>query len=130
MLFVEGSYFLQAGEEPGEWIVGMRTPWSWLAAPERSYPVVLDPIMEVLSPTPVGSGSAWISDQYNQYTYGALMLGAYSPNYNSLARGYIQFHDLPAILTNAPVKVKKATLQVSVSEMFLPKYYDSPDRLG
>lgn len=30
------------------WLVSMETPWSWWVAPERAYPVVWDPLMQVL----------------------------------------------------------------------------------
>ncbi len=123
---VEGEYFLMAGETPGEWIVGMRTPWDWLSAPGRRFPVALDPTMTVLKSTGYIDGAAWISDQTDQYAFGSLMLGAYQPEYNSTSKGYFQFHDLPAILTQAPVKVTKATLTLSVSDIFIPEYYDSP----
>ena len=81
-------------------------------------------------PTGYAKGAAWISDTNNQFTFEPLVLGAHSPLYSSLSRGYFQFRDLPAALTNAAalgsVMVKKATLEISVSDIFIPEYYNSP----
>lgn len=48
---VAGSYLLQEGDKPGEIELRVRTPWSWLAAPERSFPVIIDPMFQMRSAT-------------------------------------------------------------------------------
>ena len=44
-----GSYFLRAGGDPSTYELGVRVPWAWLAAAERQYPLVLDPLFQMKS---------------------------------------------------------------------------------
>ncbi len=46
-----GRYRVTATAEPGVVELRVRFPWVWLAAPERRYPVLLDPLFEVKSGT-------------------------------------------------------------------------------
>jgi hypothetical protein len=126
---VKGEYSVRPGAKPGEWIVALSTPWNWWSAPQRNYPVVLDPTMKVLKSTGYADGMAWVrSTGAQDYTLGGIRLGAHLPDWNTETRGYVQFNSLPAILTNAPVKVKKATLLVepTLPAEAMPLYKNSP----
>jgi len=52
---VAGEYVLRATEQSGVIEVRVRTPWSWLAAEERVYPIIIDPIFQMRGPT-----EAWL----------------------------------------------------------------------
>jgi len=44
------AHYRLAPQADGQWQVGIETPWSWWADPARTYPIVLDPWMQVLQP--------------------------------------------------------------------------------
>jgi hypothetical protein len=44
---VAGSYALRATADPSVVELRVRTPWSWLAAVDRSFPVIIDPLFQV-----------------------------------------------------------------------------------
>lgn len=48
---VDGRYQLSATPEPGVLELRVRTPWPWLAASERTYPVIIDPVFQIRGPT-------------------------------------------------------------------------------
>lgn len=50
---VRGSYALLPTTDPSVVELRVRTPWTWLAASERQFPVIIDPIFQVRSPTEV-----------------------------------------------------------------------------
>jgi hypothetical protein len=54
---VAGEYVLSATGKPDVVELRVRTPWAWLAAAERQYPVIIDPIFQMRAPT-----SAWIAN--------------------------------------------------------------------
>lgn len=51
--FVSGSYVLDAIADPSVIELRVRTPWQWLAAPERAYPIIIDPVFQVRAPTSI-----------------------------------------------------------------------------
>lgn len=126
---VAGEYVVRPDAEPNTWIVGVRTPWSWWTTPNRRYPAVIDPAIRVLKSTGYGNGMAWVRNTGAQdYTYGGIRLGAHLPDYNTKTRGYVQFNSLPALLSNAMVKVTRATLEVepTLPAAGMPYYTNSP----
>ncbi|RIK41391.1 MAG: hypothetical protein DCC55_12060 [Chloroflexi bacterium] len=46
-----GSYVLSATADPNVVELRVRTPWDWLAAPERRFPVIIDPVFQMRSGT-------------------------------------------------------------------------------
>lgn len=48
---VRGSYQLAATADGSVLELAVRTPWQWIAAPERRFPVVIDPLFQMRSPT-------------------------------------------------------------------------------
>lgn len=52
---VAGEYVLRATGQPDVIEVRVRTPWAWLAAEERQYPIIIDPIFQMRGPT-----EAWL----------------------------------------------------------------------
>ena len=84
---------------------------------------MLDPVITVQRPTGWGEGLAWVRSTGDKaFTYGEMRLGAHLPDYDTESRGYIQFNSLPALLTNAPVKVSAAYLDVEPTDLFIPQY--------
>ena len=119
-----GQYAVRPGDEAETWTVEVRTPWDWWADPARAYPAVLDPTIRVQTSTGFAHGLAWVRSNDNQdYTIGEMILGAHVPNWQTKTRGYVQFNSLPALLTNANVQVKSATLEVTPTAMWFPTYY-------
>lgn len=53
---VAGEYVLRATDQPDVIELRVRTPWAWLAAEERRYPVIIDPIFQMRGPT-----EAWLT---------------------------------------------------------------------
>ena len=110
---VSGDYMVYATADPTTFIVGVRTPRAWWADRARQYPAVLDPTMRVNRSTGFADGMAWVrSTDDLAYTPGEIKLGSHLPQYNTKTRGYVQFNSLPALLSNAPVQVTSASLDV------------------
>jgi len=131
---VAGEYVAQPGDKSGEWIVGVRTPWAWWADPARQYPAVIDPEMVVLQSTGFGTGMAWVANgspnivaddaKDQNLHFDELVLGSF---YTTTAyRGYVQFNSIPYLLTNAPISVSAAYLDVTPASRLRPGYDDSP----
>ena len=110
---VTGDYVVYATNDPATWMIGMRRPRAWWAAEARHYPVVLEPTMYVKRSTGFADGLAWVrsTDDF-AYTLGDIKLGSHLPHYNTRTRGYVPFNSLPALLSNAPVQVISASLDV------------------
>ena len=130
---VPGFYVVHLGAAPGEWVVGLRTPWSWWADPARRYPAVIDPEMRVLRSAGYGAGMAWVANgspalvapdaQSQAMQFGELVLGSF---YMTTAyRGYVQFNHLPYLLSNAPISIATAYLDVTPAGRLRPGYDDS-----
>ncbi|MCL4860663.1 MAG: fibronectin type III domain-containing protein [Caldilineaceae bacterium] len=47
---VAGDYQVTTGADPAQVELRVRTPWSWLAAPERQFPVIIDPLFQMRRP--------------------------------------------------------------------------------
>ena len=78
-----------------------------------TYPVVRDLTMYVKRSTGFADGLAWVRSTADfAYTLGDINLGSHLPQYNTRTRGYVQFNSLPALLSNAPVQVISASLDV------------------
>lgn len=45
-----GSYLVQAADDPQTLKLRVRTPWNWLSAPERQFPVIIDPLFQIRAP--------------------------------------------------------------------------------
>ncbi len=128
---VVGDYAVYATVDPDTYIIGVRTPRAWWAAEARHYPAVLDPTMRVNRSTGFADGLAWVrsTDDF-AYTLGDIKLGSHLPQYNTKTRGYVQFNSLPALLSNAPVQVISASLEVEpiLPAAAMPVYSNSnPD---
>jgi hypothetical protein len=52
---VAGEYVISATAEPDVIELRVRTPWAWLAAPERQFPVIIDPLFQVRNETQRGT---------------------------------------------------------------------------
>lgn len=52
---VAADYVVTVGADPAQIELRVRTPWAWLAAPERQFPVIIDPIFQMRGPT-----EAWL----------------------------------------------------------------------
>jgi len=52
---IPGSYALAATADSSVVELRVRTPWAWLAAPERQFPVIIDPVFQMRSATTVFS---------------------------------------------------------------------------
>ncbi len=126
---VSGVYVARPIGEPGAWTIGLRTPWRWWTDSARRYPAVIDPTMHVLQPTGYGDGIAWVGDGYSgnpdtsdrALKFGEMVLGSWfaSGQYN----GYVQFNSIPFMLTNAPISVTAAYLDIEPSHVRMPYYY-------
>jgi hypothetical protein len=65
---------------------------------------------------------AWVGSVAGQtaYTAGGIILGPHTfqnghkllADYNTQTRGYVQFNSLPAVLTNTPISITAAYLEV------------------
>lgn len=131
-----GEYSVYPDTEANTWIVGVRTPMTWWTATDRQYPAVLDPTMTVLTSTGYGAGMAWvsppgapgngISPDPGHYQFNQAVLGASGGE--AMSRSYIQFNHMPAMLTNSPIQVQSASLELTPNYGFYPHYeYDSDE---
>jgi hypothetical protein len=133
-----------SGSSPQVYTVDIRTPLAWWRQTGRRFPVVIDPTMRVLQTTGNGTaGMAWVGNgpipvpgfdcnpmvcdtTDNKLKYGNMYLGSgfLMPQY----RGYIQFNAMPYLLTNHPISVSTAYLDVQPSGVMMPgyKYDDDP----
>jgi hypothetical protein len=125
---VGGTYIARPGDEPGVWTIGLRTPWRWWIDPARRYPAVIDPTMHVLRTTGYGDGIAWVAngssgnpDTTDQALhFGEMVLGSWAGT--GRYSGYVQFNSIPYMLTNAPISVTHAYLDVEPSHVRMPYY--------
>jgi len=125
---VGGSYVARPGDEPGQWAIGLRTPWQWWLDPARRYPAVIDPTMHVLRPTGYGDGIAWVADGHStnpdttdqSLHFGEMVLGSWAGS--GQYSGYVQFNSVPYLLTNAPIAITHAYLDVEPSHVRMPAY--------
>jgi hypothetical protein len=140
---VAGHYSVTPGEKPNIWIVGVRTPWPWWNAAERSYPAVIDPTMKVLKSSGHANGMAWVGKGFDlgngvknpdsqdlNFKPGYMVLGEFAgePGPAQPYRGYMQFNSMPAWLTNPMVQITEAWLDVTPSSFRLPYYHwEGPD---
>jgi hypothetical protein len=78
---VEGSYTLAAGADASTVELAARIPCEWLAAADRQYPVVLDPVFQVRTGTVVrraryhNDGSFWGNDNVTTPELGQFLDG-------------------------------------------------------
>ncbi len=83
---VGGTYVVRPSDEPGQWTVGLRTPWQWWVDPARRYPAVIDPTMHVLRSTGYGDGIAWVANGHSSNPdttdqslhFGEMVLGSWA----------------------------------------------------
>ena len=128
---VAGEYVVWPSDDTeGEWHIALRTPTSWWLDPARDYPAVIDPTMRVLRTSGGGgTGMAWLGnggDAPDQnYQMGGMVLGSMvsEPYF-----GFMQFNIMPALLTNHPLQVAHAELQLTPGYHWTPSYkHDSDD---
>jgi hypothetical protein len=134
---VAGEYVVRpvpVGDVKGqEWSLSLRTPLAWWTDPARSYPSVIDPKMRVLqtTATPGGGntgGMAWVADGNctpsplgwglcdatdKKLNVGDIVLGQGPGEQQHL--GYLQFNQMPYLLTTHPYSVSQATLEIEPS---------------
>lgn len=77
---VHGSYLLTPTTDPSVLELRVRTPWAWLAAPERQFPIIIDPLFQV--PSPTTGRSAFYPNETKQFrdnrSLAPLELGQYN----------------------------------------------------
>ena len=108
---VAGSYKLAAGADAHTFELGVRLPVAWLAAPDRDYPVVLDPAFQVKWPVNVKVAVYDILNN-NAFSWGGttpIGLGQYP---YGVTRAIISF-TLPTMPPDATIT--EATLQARPS---------------
>jgi len=88
----QGSYLLNATTDPSVIELRVRFPWQWLAAKERQFPVILDPIFQVRSPIQLRS-AAYVEGRFIGSRDSFLLLG---PMLNTYHRLLVKF-DLPQL---------------------------------
>ncbi len=130
-----GEYVIEKIDQTNTYTIGVRTSGAWWADRARHYPVVLDPTMRVNRSTGYADGLAWVGSAATQTAYmpGEIILGAHEAtnsgkklaDYDTQTRGYVQFNSLPAVLTNAPISITAATLEIVPQPYFMPHYEDS-----
>jgi hypothetical protein len=132
---VGGTYTARPGDEPGTWTIGLRTPWRWWTDPARRYPAVIDPTMHVLRSTGYGDGIAWVANGHSgnpdssdqSLHFGEMVLGSWAGS--GRYSGYVQFNSIPHMLTNAPISVTAAYVDIEPSHVRMPYYsnWEGPD---
>jgi hypothetical protein len=128
---VKGTYTARPSDEPGTWTIGLRTPWQWWTDPDRRYPAAIDPTMHVLRSTGYNRGMAWVVDGQSgnpdstdhSLHFGEMVLGSWQAS--SQYKGYVQFNSIPFMLTNAPISVTHAYLDIEPSHVRMPYYSGS-----
>lgn len=120
---VPGEYILTPGDKAGHWRVGVRTPWQWWQDEGRQYPAVIDPVIRVNRSTGYGDGIAWLGNN-DAWSYNGIAIGPFN-GANSEAEGYVQFNSFPGLLSEAPIQIKQAFLDVEPSGLTMP-YYKHP----
>ncbi len=126
---VGGTYIARPTGEPGTWTLGLRTPWRWWTDPARRYPAVIDPTMHVSRSTGYGDGIAWVANGQTgnpdttdpSLHFGEMILGSWlgSGQY----KGYVQFNSIPFMLTNAPIAVQSAYVDIEPFQVRMPYYH-------
>ncbi|MBN2002233.1 MAG: BACON domain-containing protein [Anaerolineae bacterium] len=128
---VAGSYVARPSGEPNTWIIGVRTPWDWWVDPSRQYPAVIDPTIHVLKPTGYSNGMAWVANPTganpdtpdSNLQFGKMVLGSW---YNSgQYQNFVQFNSMPFLLSNDPVSLTAAYLDIEPSYLMMPYYSES-----
>jgi hypothetical protein len=121
---VAGEYVAWPAGDEGQWVVGLRTPWSWWGDAERRYPAAIDPTMIVKRTSGGGGGLAWLGsggDAPNPYyQMGLMVLG--SVNKSEAYFGFMQFNVMPATLTNQSPQLLSAELQLTPYYYWYPSY--------
>lgn len=124
---VAATYVVTGLPEAGKFELRVRTPWSWLAAPERQFPVIIDPIFQMRRPwlaaeaiyTPSTPGAPYTYDQ-THYVSDELYLGRNTAN---AYRAALRF-DLP--LMPPGTQIDRAWLHVVPSDYKrVSKYFTS-----
>ncbi len=62
---VAGEYLVHVGDDPSQIELRVRTPWAWLAAPERHFPVIIDPLFQMRDASLVANAYYNPSDGYS-----------------------------------------------------------------
>lgn len=130
-----GEYVIDKADQAATYTIGVRTPGAWWTDRARQYPIVLDPTMRVKRSTGYADGIAWVGSAAGQTTYtsGDIILGPHEfqnghkklVDYNTQTRGYVQFNSLPAVLSNAPISITAAYLDIEPQRGSLPAYDDA-----
>ncbi len=94
---IRGSYsFSPSGD--GEWQVSVETPLDWWADPGRSYPIVLDPTMKMLSPiTTAQLCSSYPSSPCPLTGEDYLLIGRNLENLTGRIEALVRFDQLPTL---------------------------------
>ncbi len=118
-----GTYLLTETADPSVVELRVRTPWQWLSEPERNFPVIIDPLFQVSSPTTTKQAfSPNEGDEKGSFdkvvSYSSLDLGQFD---NGVVRPLIHF-DLPPLPQGT--SITKAYLAVTPTDVgFLYKDY-------
>jgi len=124
---IAATYVVTGLPEAGKFELRIRTPWAWLAAPARQFPVIIDPIFQMRRPwlaaaalyTPSTPGAPYTFDQ-THYSSDDLYLGRNTAN---AYRAALRF-DLP--LMPPGTQIDRAWLHVVPSAYKrVSKYFTS-----
>ncbi len=118
---VAGSYRLTAGATESSLELAAHIPAAWIAAAERQYPVILDPVFHVKSPTTakVGFYSNEAQDTFDSWlSTDPIGLGQYP---DGVTRAYLRF-EMPTLPFGAIID--SARLEVLPKNAFIPCNYN------
>lgn len=84
-----GRYLLRRGSAPDTIDLRVRFDWDWLAATGRSYPVILDPVFQTLSPITMKLAAYTVAGGFDRnYVPATLGIGSFS---DGITRGLLHF---------------------------------------
>ncbi len=109
---VAGSYRLEAGAEATTVELGVRIPWNWLAAAERRFPVMIDPVFQVKTALSIRSMRYYSA---SSYAWGALNPASVAVGYQSVGVDRVLVRlPLPSLPPGATIA--NATLEAMPSD--------------
>ncbi|MDD6262655.1 MAG: DNRLRE domain-containing protein, partial [Clostridiales bacterium] len=83
-------------EESAEgWILAYATPWDWMAADERVYPVALDPVVHPEITIANTQDQSVFQNKTEPHTWGIIECGRYSGY--GISRFYVQYENIPEL---------------------------------
>lgn len=118
---VAGSYLVSATNDPTVVVLRVRTPWSWLAAADRQFPVIIDPLFQMRAETSMATVS-YLADTLAPNMVNRETTAGYLGRWNAYAARLLLRFELPimpqgttiskALLTLAPNGAVRAVTPV------------------